>query len=163
MGKTFYSLMLSMFFISLEGQKGEVRPAGQTGAAGTNGAMATARYFDVVYSWDGTTGMSSTKYTLPSFNPFSEYILAFVVMGDNISFKPLPIVEGAAINTSGTAKNVDMSYIYRATGSVAISERNYRDNGPQSFNIRVVVVPIIAGARISRLTSYEEVKKMYNL
>lgn len=144
------------------GATGPQGPQGIQGPAGTSSAAATARYYDYTLSWTGTTPSPTKNYQITNFKSNSEMMFTYVISSN--LFDQLPIVNGATFEANGTTINiVDMNFSYGSSGTIYISEFNYAKNGPSDYKFRTIVVPMVAGGRINKDISYEEIEKNYKL
>jgi hypothetical protein len=144
-----------------QGPKGDTGPKGEKGDPGTSSSAATARYYDFELRWDGTKLSSVNDYTIPNFDASKQFAL-FYINSEGLLWHQLPYF-GAVFSTSGASKFIDMKVLYTQSGRVSISDWEYRDNGATSYKFRVVVAPMVPGARLSATTPYLEVKDLYNL
>ena len=139
----------------LKGDKGDM------GEKGDSGTDTTARYIDFTLSWDGSKRESVSDYTLPKFDAKSEYIYIYII-SEGLLYHPLPYY-GAAFNTNGIAKIVDIKYYFASTGKLIVNNLEYRETGASSFRFRAIVAPMVAGAKNRVDLSYTEISEMYDL
>jgi hypothetical protein len=164
-----FLLGVTFFLTCCKGEKGDVGPIGATGATGPQGPQgntgapgATARYYDYISSWTGSTSSPVSNFTIPNYKSDSEFPITYLV-SSSVIFKQLPLKDEAVIKTNGTATIVDLNANYGVNGTIYFSDWRYKENGISSYKFRTVVIPMVAGGRINSRIPYEEIKKLYNL
>lgn len=148
------------------GVQGPTGPAGATGATGAQGpagTSATARYYDFELEFDGLTPGAVDYYKIPKFDFNKEYCLTYVF--NEALVKPVPgyVVAKDLKNNVSEIVDMEVTYTTGTTGLVFLSDFNYKTNKDGRFKFRVIVAPLVAGARMRADVSYDVIKKMYNL
>lgn len=153
-----------------QGQKGDTGATGATGPQGPQGVQgpagssaANARYYDILLNWNKGSFTPVKDYTLPSFNSTKEMILVFANSQD-LLYTPLPISNNVATDyVTKSSAIVELVYNYGASGSVYVREWYNYTKAEQNYKFRIVVVPMVAGGRMNKDISYEEIEKNYKL
>ncbi|MDP1818056.1 MAG: hypothetical protein Q8K92_26625 [Leadbetterella sp.] len=153
------------------GLPGPTGPVGKDGTNGTNGkdgingkdgTSTSARYYDFELEWTGSSSRPISDYKISNFDSNKEYVLIYNI-SSGVLFKQLPIIDDAATNSAGVTKIVEFVATYGTSGTFFISDWNYTTNGANKFKFRAVLIPMVAGSRLSANTPYEVVKKKFNL